>query len=87
MAAWCEANECTREQLKYWLYKKKSAALSVVSATPPRFVPLAVTEESKNSFAATPTLTIHIGAAWIPLQSGFDPSLLREVMRALDPSC
>lgn len=67
--------------MKYWLYKTKKSNSSTTAvsteAQKPRFVPLAVSPD-----AETPLL-LRIGPAQIELRPGFDPHLLREVVKAL----
>lgn len=85
MAAWCAANQCTKDQLKYWLYKSKSRPTSGTPNSPPRFVPLAVTEAIQT--APPSPLVIRIGAASVELHSGFNPQLLRDVVQVLKTTC
>jgi len=82
LKAWCAANGCTIDQMKYWLYKSKvpnssTTTLSTDSAQKPRFVPLAVSPDVEAS------LLLRVGPAQIELRPGFDPRLLREVVKAL----
>ncbi|AGA60106.1 hypothetical protein Theco_4110 (plasmid) [Thermobacillus composti KWC4] len=87
MSAWCAANHCTIDQLKYWLYKAKNLPSSPSSASPTRWVPLMVADPHPQS-DAPPSLVVCIGKARIELQTGFDPGLLRDVVRALgEASC
>jgi len=87
MSAWCAANHCTIDQLKYWLYKAKNLPPSPSSASPPRWVPLMVADHHPETDAPS-SLVVCIGKARIELQTGFDPGLLREVVRALgEASC
>jgi len=88
MKAWCSANHCSIEQLKYWLYKIKRVSTSTTpdpKTSPVQFVPLATVDLPGSAFPA-PTLLLHIGQASIELHSGFDPKLLREVIHALTSS-
>jgi hypothetical protein len=84
MAAWCNANQVTLEQLKYWTRKLKNIA-SPDPVSTARFIPVTVTEPVAPYAAAL--LVIHVGPASITLQKGFDPQLLREAVEALSPSC
>lgn len=86
MTAWCNANQVTLHQLKYWLYKAKPspAASLPPAATTNRFVPLAVTEHAS---ATASSLVVRVGAASIELRTGFDSKLLRDVVQALQASC
>ena len=87
MSAWCAANHCTIDQLKYWLYKAKKLPPSPSSPSPTRWVPLTVADDHPKSDVSS-SLVIYIGKARIELQAGFDPGLLREVVRALgEASC
>lgn len=84
MAAWCNANQVTLEQLKYWTRKLKHIASSDPGSSA-RFIPVTVTESGAS--LAPASLVIHVGPAIITLQKGFDPQLLREAVEALSPSC
>lgn len=82
LKAWCAANGCTIDQMKYWLYKSKESnssttTISTDSAQKPRFVPLAVSTDVEAS------LLLRVGPAQIELRPGFDPRLLRDVVKAL----
>ncbi|WP_444939743.1 IS66 family insertion sequence element accessory protein TnpA [Paenibacillus harenae] len=85
MKAWCSANHCSVEQLKYGLYKIKPATPDP-KTSPVQFVPLA-TVDLLGSVSPAPSLILHIGKASIELHSGFDPMLLREVIHALTSPC
>jgi hypothetical protein len=89
MAAWCTANQFTKDQLKYWLYKAKNVSSSVpTSSTPPppaRWLPLTVADQDAPPSASS--LVVRVGQASIELRTGFDPRLLREVVQALAAPC
>ncbi len=77
---WCENNGTTVRQYGYWRKKLGSAAKQ---RTPPaQWVAVAVAEPAPSP---TPRsgLTVCIAGADIPLQAGFDPSLLRAIVEAL----
>lgn len=80
LKAWCAAQDCKVDQLKYWLYKTKKHASSASFASAPaaRFLPLSVVGKAESA-----PLVLCIGPAKIELHAGFDPELLREVVRAL----
>jgi len=82
LKAWCAANGCTIDQMKYWLYKSKepNSSTTTISTDEPqklRFVPLAVSADVEAP------LLLRIGPAQIELRPGFDPRLLRDVVKAL----
>lgn len=79
MAAWCARHQIRVDQLKDWLYRRKlqNPPFSTASTAGPRFLPLTVTKPS-------PTLTVRVGSARIDLKPGFDPQLLKAVVRALE---
>ncbi|MDQ0063752.1 IS66 family insertion sequence element accessory protein TnpA [Paenibacillus harenae] len=85
MKAWCSANHCSVEQLKYWLYKINPATPDP-KTSPVQFVPLDTVDPPGNVSPA-PSLILHIGEASSELHSGFDPMLLREVIHALTSPC
>ncbi|OUS78141.1 hypothetical protein B1748_05115 [Paenibacillus sp. MY03] len=89
MKSWCNANECSVEQLKYWLCKFKRGSFSAApdpKISPVHFVPLATVDLPGGDFPNS-SLILHIGEASIELQLGFDQKLLREVIHALTSSC
>mgnify|MGYP000906009627 FL=1 len=76
MAAWCARHQIRVDQLKDWLYRRQLHNPPPAAAGP-RFLPLTVTEPS-------PTLTVRVGSVQIDLKPGFDPQLLKAVVRALE---
>lgn len=66
MLAWCAANHCTMDQLKYWLRKFRSVSSSASSNT--RFVPLTV-DDQPDAPRISPLLVVRIGQANIELRS------------------
>ena len=82
MSAWCAANHCTIDQLKYWLYKAKNVPRSPSSASSSRWVPLSVADSQPKAPGSSP-LVVCVGQARIELHAGFDPQLLRQVVQAL----
>jgi len=78
LKSWCAAHDCTVDQMKYWLYKSNRATSVSSTQVAPRFVPVAVKDEDQIS-----SLVLRIGQAQIELHAGFDPKLLREIVRAL----
>lgn len=87
MSAWCAANHCTVDQLKYWLYKAKDMPPSPSTASSPRWVALAVADRQLKAPVSS-SLVVCVGQARIELHPGFDPQLLREVVHALgEASC
>jgi len=86
MAAWSTANHVTLEQLKYWTRKLKKITVNDTASTSPRFIPVSVTESVSPRIPPS-SLVVQIGHASISLQSGFDPQLLREAVKALSETC
>jgi hypothetical protein len=84
LKAWCALQEYTPDQLKYWLYKRTPKTPSTSSLLPsPQFVSLTTLLASPPSSS----LQVHVGSARIEINSGFDPNLLRELVRALESPC
>lgn len=78
MKAWCTARDIPFHQLKYWTRKlsmgrRKRQPTSWVTVTP---TPGPSSQES--------TLVVRMGGASIDIRPGFDPSLLSQVVRALE---
>lgn len=84
---WCEANQVNRQQLYIWMKRIDASATARMT-----FLPVHVNCESQPEplsseplkLASSETLRIRIGAAVIEVQAGFEPGLLREVVRALE---
>ncbi len=78
MKAWCAARDIPFHQLKYWTRKlsmgrRKRQSTSWVTVTP-------ILDPSPQEH----TLVVRMGAASIDIHPGFDPSLLSQVVRALE---
>jgi hypothetical protein len=87
MSAWCTANQCSIDQLKYWLYKAKDKLPSPSTNSSLRWVPLEAID-SQPVAPVSSSLVVWIGQARIELHPGFNPQLLREIVQALgEPSC
>jgi hypothetical protein len=74
MAAWCAANDFSKEQLKYWIRKMKDVPSSTVPTPSVRWVPLSVTDPAPA--VTTSSIVVCVGQAKIELHAGFDPGLL-----------
>ena len=79
---WCETTGCTIGGLKYWIGKFNKAEKRVRARTEWAEVAIAASNPSKSS-----VLSIHVGAARIDVASGFDASLLSEVLRVVTQAC
>lgn len=62
MSAWCKTNQCTIDQLKYWLYKAKGKSASSASTSPARWVPLTVDDQSTDLHHAS-SLVVRVGTS------------------------
>lgn len=83
-ATWCEHHHVTRRQLGYWTRKLKKAEQLTPSASRPQWVSVRVDEPASDG--ATPIL-VRVGAVAVEVRSGFEPSLLADVVRALKTLC
>lgn len=79
---WCEVNEVSIHQLKYWLKKMDSPHSTQESSN--KWVSLAL-EEPEEAF--NETLQVKVGLASIEVQPGFNPSLLADVVKVLKTVC
>jgi len=73
---WCAANQVKLHQLKYRLYRSSKIGPAMQQA---RWLPVEITPENHDDTS----LQIRIGAACIEVRSGFDPVLLKDVVRVL----
>ncbi|MCU6791551.1 IS66 family insertion sequence element accessory protein TnpB [Paenibacillus sp. WQ 127069] len=85
MSAWCQAHGRTIHQLKYWLRKMNEPSSS--TSSPSKWVPLAIHSPSEEFISSSSSLTVRVGHVGIEVQAGFNPNLLREIVKALDLSC
>ncbi|WP_444939730.1 IS66 family insertion sequence element accessory protein TnpA [Paenibacillus harenae] len=64
MKAWCNANECSVEQLKYWLYKIKRGSPQTTpdpKTSPVQFAPLAAVDPPAAFFCSFFGLVVFMG--------------------------
>ncbi|WP_017753734.1 IS66 family insertion sequence element accessory protein TnpA [Calidifontibacillus oryziterrae] len=80
---WCEANELNIHQLKYWL--KKIEGPKSASTPLSKWVPVTMDDQVDDSSEST--IQIKMGQASIEVKSGFDPTLLANVVRTLGALC
>jgi hypothetical protein len=79
---WCEENNLTSNQLKYWLSKIEGSKAE--KRPTPKWVPIVVEEADDVS---NDTLEIKVGTVSIEVKPGFSPSLLAEVVKVLKSTC
>jgi hypothetical protein len=83
LQAWCDQEGVAKEQMKYWMYKRKKGQTSRSSSVSPiGFVPVHVEAPVRP---AADSLWIQVGEIRIGVAAGFDPRLLRDVVEALHP--
>ena len=85
MPAWCEAHGQTLHQLKYWLRKLNPSSSSAPSSA--TWLPLAITRHPAESSSSVASLVVRVGHAGIEVSDGFNPELLRKIVRALELPC
>lgn len=78
MRAWCAERGVSFNQLKYWLRK-----LSLRKREKAATTWLTVSPTPQPAPSASP-LVLRVGGASIDIHPGFDPSLLGQVVRALE---
>lgn len=86
MSAWCTANHCSKEQLKYWLRKMKDVTSPALPNPSKRFVPV-ILNDPETPPVSTSSLIVRVGQASIEIREGFNSPLLREVIKALEMPC
>lgn len=81
-AKWCETNEISIHQFKYWLRKIKDYPM--IGNTNNQWVPVVIEDPEPK---LNESIQIRIGVASIEVKSGFNPSLLAEVIKVLKKEC
>lgn len=74
---WCEQNGFSLSQLRYWLKRVRESSENSGWAC----VEIVERDECKAA------VSIHVGPARIEVLSGFDPSLLSEVLQVVTKTC
>jgi len=82
---WCKANEVNRRQLYTWMKRLGGSSERTLSAKPTPFIPVVVTPEAETRPASA--IRIRLGSAIIEVDAGFNATLLREVVKALEVVC
>ena len=77
---WCAANHVDYDQLKYRLYPSSVEP----AAQPTRWLPVEISAPAPMVYDEA--LLIRVGEACIEVKPGFDPALLKDVVRVLS-SC
>jgi hypothetical protein len=78
---WCEENNLTLHQFKYWFYKIERKKTSSQKSN---WVSVTLDENTQDM---SETLRIKIGQASIEVKPGFNPSLLADVIKVLKTVC
>lgn len=82
---WCDFNRLSIHQYYYW--RRRLAPAQPQPSANPHFLALDIVDTTALP-AAPGGVTIRIAGAAIEVASGFDPTMLRAVVRALaTPSC
>jgi hypothetical protein len=82
---WCKANQVDRRGLYTWMKRLGGPSAAAVAAKPTTFVKAKITPGPEPMTSAC--IRIRIGAAVIEVEAGFNPELLRDVVRALEIVC
>ncbi|WP_096200295.1 IS66 family insertion sequence element accessory protein TnpA [Bacillus sp. FJAT-45350] len=77
--AWCAANDVKEHQFRYWLKKVRPV---VKNSTAHNW--LAVKVEDQPPTISENSLTIIVNHVTIEVKPGFDPNLLKDVVKALN---
>lgn len=76
-AEWCRQNGYNVRHLHYWLRKCASSSATAPDTT--NWLPVAIGPDRDTD----PSLIVRVGSAMIDVQPGFDPNLLRAIVRSL----
>ncbi|MCL6453651.1 MAG: helix-turn-helix domain-containing protein [Alicyclobacillus sp.] len=87
-AAWCAAHQVKEHQLWYWVGKFKADTAHDSRGrddVEPHFIPVRVGESEPK--VTNKPLSVRMGSAVIEVSPGYDPDLLRDVVRTLASLC
>lgn len=79
---WCEEFGCPMGRLKYWITKFDKAKRQPTDET--KWAQVEIVEAEPLKVA---TISIHVGAARIEVNPGFDHALLANVLKVATTSC
>lgn len=82
---WCTANQVNRRQLYNWMKRLSGSSAASTAAQSTTFLSVKIAPEAEPEERAS--LRIRLGGAVIEVDAGFNPALLRDVVRALEPVC
>ena len=83
-AKWCEANDISIHQFRYWI--KRIEVPKSRRTTSSQWVPVEL-EDSNAENTNNEALQIKVGLASIEVNPGFNPSLLKDVIKVLKTMC
>lgn len=82
-AEWCVAHQVTTQQLRYWMRKYKDGDQNE-SGRSSQWVAVNMDEQPSKTES---TIRVMVGSVSIEVRSGFNPSLLFDVVKALQSLC
>src|SRR5690554_3474396 len=83
IAAWCRENEVSEHQMYYWLRKIRSEDSDQV-ASEVHWIQMGQWDLPNDMRPAEDdSVLIHIGRAMVEVRPGFNPTLLRDIVKAL----
>ena len=77
IAAWCREHSIRDNQFYYW--RKKLRIDQVENNHPVKWLPLEVEQTNRTSGS----IAVHVGQVTIEIKQGFDPHLLRQIVKVL----
>lgn len=80
--AWCREYDLNVNQFRRWVRKFAHQTVSEHTSSPVGWLPVRVNESGLVG-TSEGTLMVHVGSVSIEVKSGFRPSLLKQVVRAL----
>jgi hypothetical protein len=79
--AYCERNQVKLSTLGYWCQKMNPSARANKTVHEEGWIPLQISEDEASG------IDLKIGRITIAVKSGFDPSLLADVLRTINTLC
>jgi hypothetical protein len=79
--AYCEKNQIKVSTLDYWCQKLNPSARANKKVHEAAWIPLQISEDELSK------IDLRIGKITIAVKSGFDPSLLADVLRTINTLC
>jgi len=87
MATWCRSQNIAVSTFDYWKRRLKSSPSTALAPVSPEWLSVSLAEPVSVSQPTPDYLSVHVGKVSIEVPSGFNSSLLGDILTVLENRC